>query len=747
MPSPIEKSNLGKIPALRLSALFLAGILIAHWTHLPLILSVFILSAFLAVSLRVKRARNSLLIFIMVVAGIFSYESRRLTVPSITRMVNRWVTIDGVISSEPEITDERLRFELNPRKVYSNGTGHKIGGNVLVRSPPADLDYGDRIRIRGFLFLPLPRRNPGEFDYKTYLKRQGIYSILNCKTPDSIILLSSGNGNPFIRRVILPLKRFLKESYSKTLSGETRAFLEGITLGEKEELSANTRELFAKAGIYHILAVSGLHVGIVAFIVFTLLGALRTPRRLIVPMVIGMLIVYMFIADLRPSVVRATIMMSVLLLGLSLERNVNLLNLLGVALLIILLLDPQSPFDLSFQLSFAATGSIIVVLNRFRIPKRNFLHKWLYLPILISLAAQMGTAPIIAYHFFKLPLLTTFANLAVIPSVTASIALGFISSLITPISLEVSRIFAAANWLIIQCVLKLIRIVGSFKYSEIIIGRPSIQFLFAYLLLFGLALNLKRMWVRKALIFAILITANLFIWQKALARVPLRMTFLSVDGSASIVETPAHRTILILDGDRMDYAERVIERALWEKGIRKIELLVLTRPGCSKNLGFLFQDFKIRRLITPLIPHGSKEYIQTLELSRKYNSEYLGVIDGDRLVLDGVRLTFHYPTSSLMEFASVFELNYEHFSLLWWGEGVHGGSRLKLHKMYDMVKCGPKMAPTIGANMMVCEGPRDRVDHSPDNLVFTNHGAVSIASDGDTFWAEQVFHRPDRVSQ
>jgi len=748
MPSPIEQpSFFRKTPALRLSLLFLLGILIAHWSGLSFTLALPILLALLIASLFPKRGRDKILVVTMVFAGILSYDLRKPVVPLITRFSGRWVCVDGMICAERQEIGDKLQFELEVEQLHDKGATYELSAKILVRSDETHLDYGNRIRATGLLLLPHSRKNPGEFDYRAYLQRRGIACILSCG-PGAITLLSTdGNGNPFVRKVILPLRQFVRRSYSRTLSGETRAFVEGITLGEKERLSASTRGLFSKTGIYHILAVSGLHVGIVAFIIFTLLGIFRVPWKWVTPIVIGALVIYGFVTHLRPSVVRATIMMAVVLIGRATERNVSLLNLLGVALLIIMLFDPLSPFDLSFQLSFAATASIVLILERLRITKSTFLRRWFCLPILISLAAQAGTAPIVAYHFFRLPLLTAIANLFVIPAVTISIALAFISSLSTVISLEISRMLAAANWLVIQLVFRFVRAFGSLRYADIVTGKPPVQFIVAYFLIFGLVLHLKRVWIRKVLIFTILIVANLCAWQKVFASMPLRVTFLSVEGSACIVKTKDRKTVLIDCADGMKSVEQVVAPALWQKGVRTIDVLLLTKPGTSRGIRFLFDNFDIRLLVAPQVPSRSEEHIRVLQFLQDYNCEYTGILGGDRISLDEVEFVFHYPTPDLVEFATVFELNYGDLSILWWGKGVHGASKLNFHRCYDIAKFDSRAHPEVQTDLAVYESPRDAAVHSCDELVFTKNGAVSISSDGDGFWVERVPLPPSRVSQ
>ncbi|KPJ50698.1 hypothetical protein AMJ40_02100 [candidate division TA06 bacterium DG_26] len=745
MPLPTDRPIFERVPALRLSILFLLGILLGYLFHPPVLACVCVLVALLACSLLMRRGRACLLLWTILCAGVFSYQVRQATPPSITAFVNRWVTVEGVVFKEPEITKTGLRFELKTEHLRADQMLHAVSGKILVRTPPVHLQYGDRIRVSGVLLSPLSKRNPGEFDYKAYLQRRGIYATLTCRNTDFCALLSSGNGNVFMRRVVLPVKRFMRASYSKTLSGETLAFLEGISLGARERLSPNTQRLFQRVGIYHILAVSGLHVGIIAFIIFTALGTMRIPRKCITPTAVGMLVLYMCITDLRASVVRATIMTVVLLVGVSFERRVSLLNLLGVALLVILLLDPHAPFELSLQLSFVATAFILITLQRIRIRKRSFIYRWLLLPMLISVAAQAGTAPIVAYHFFRLPLFTTIANLFAIPCATLSIALGIITAFTTPISLTIGRAFAATNWLIIHALFRFVEWIGSFRYCEIVTGRPPPHLLAVYFSIVTMGFYAKRRIIRKVLIFTLLITSNLLVWQRALASVPLRLTFLSVDGSACVVETPGHEIVVILDGNRMRSAGRTVGTALQERGVRRIDMVLLARPGARMALQYLLKDFDISMVVAPPGPCGFLKNNPTLKILQDRGSQLVVVRAGDTITLGHTTFRFHYPTPHFLEFATVFELAYGDFRLFWFGQDVHGASRLSFPDRYDVAKTSTSPSP-VDARLLVCEkgysSPRDSCD-----FISTKDGAVCIASDGDGFWVDQAFHQQGRESQ
>jgi competence protein ComEC len=526
--------------------------------------------------------------------------------------------------------------------------------------------------------------------------------------------------------------------------------MEAVTLGLRQGLDSETRDLFSRSGVYHILAVSGLHVGIIAFILYTVLGALRVPRRGIPIIIVAVLFIYSFVADLKPSVIRASIMASIFLIGLVLERKTHPLNLLGIALLVVLIADPHAPQDLSFQLSFAATASILLILCRYPMTSKNALRRWLLKPLLISLSAQAGTAPIVAYHFFRLPLLSALVNLYVVPAVTVSIALAFASQASTLISLSVARILAAANWLVINSIFLVVRTLGSLEYAEIVTGRPSLPHLLVYFFLFVLLLNMRERWARRVFVFTLLFAGNIFVWREVAASPPFRSTFLSIERSSSIVETPSGRVILIDCGSEDDFSW-VVAPALQEKGIGRIDLVLLTQCTDLTGAISLLSQFDVSLVVTPHCPCRSRKYIQILRECLEGSSRHLGVQAGDRLVIDEVEIEFLFPDEVVTEFASAFQVRYRDTDFLWLAEEGHLLSRLPLEPEHEVVHSESHL-PAIPAVLSVFRRPpraaspsADSVQRETEHQIFTTRGAVVVVTDGSRISVVQWPHRRDRA--
>ena len=162
-------------------------------------------------------------------------------------------------------------------------------------------------------------------------------------------------------KIVIPARQYIRGLADKFLQGDEAALLLGLALGERSGLSARVQEAFSNTGTTHVLAVSGLHVVLVAFILFLILRIFRVPRRWAALGTCFGLVFYTLLTGSPPSIVRATIMAVAVLMGGMFERQGNGLNMLGLAGLLILFFWPQSLFDVGFQLSFAATAGILAV--------------------------------------------------------------------------------------------------------------------------------------------------------------------------------------------------------------------------------------------------------------------------------------------------------------------------------------------------------------------------------------------------
>ena len=309
----------------------------------------------------------------------------------------------GIINNDPIYQDKSVSFILKAEKLKINETWMKTCGKVLIKVfRKNEFSYGDRLFLKGNLYRPFSF-SKSEFNYRDYLKHQGIYSIFSVKK-DSMVKQSGRNiGNP-IKSFAFRIKHRMREVIIKNLSPFSAGILNAIILGERQNLSAHTRDVLVESGTVHIIAISGLHLGIVAFITLLILKIIKIPRKLRYILTILLLIVYCILTGANTPVVRATVMAAVLLLGYFLEREVNIYNSLSLAALIILVVNPWQLFEISFQLSFLSVTSIVWLSPKIKTLFPEKLNKIPWIRFLISIfsvsfAAWLGLLPLIAHYF------------------------------------------------------------------------------------------------------------------------------------------------------------------------------------------------------------------------------------------------------------------------------------------------------------------------------------------------------------
>ena len=279
---------------------------------------------------------------------------------------------------------------------------------------------GGRVAFTGKVRNPENAGNPAEFDNKRYLYHKGVtgtaYLPIGAWREEGTAALT-------LRMRALALRESVVQLYARMgFDDEVRTVLSALTIGDKSELSRELKETFASVGAGHILALSGLHLGIFYMILSTLLPAWRTRRLYVVlreAAIVAAMWLFAFVAGLSPSIVRAATLFTLFSVGRCIRRDSYSVNALSFAAIAILLVSPRSLFDVSFQLSFASVFSILILYR----PVRTLLggdtlgavYSYFADIIAISLVAQVGTLPFLCHYFGTFPTYFLLTNIVVVP--------------------------------------------------------------------------------------------------------------------------------------------------------------------------------------------------------------------------------------------------------------------------------------------------------------------------------------------
>jgi competence protein ComEC len=329
----------------------------------------------------------------------------------------------GVIHSPPANTEKYWRYEMELHHFFQQDSVVPVKGRIHLYVQKSDSqvmpDYGDRLWVKGSLMELLPPGNPEEFDYRAYLALFQIHAQAFVNAEE--VQIRGQSGTFWLKELAFELRSKAKSILDRSLpEAQDRAIALALVLGIKDHLDNEIKKAYATAGAMHVLAVSGLHVGIIYLMVLHLLGWMkRFPygRVLFTFLLIGSVWLYALVTGLSASVMRAATMFSVIALKELNHRPSNIYNSLGLAALILLLYNPNFIYQVGFQLSFIAVFGIVFFYPIFN--KMIFIQNWLGRQIwsltALSLAAQLSTYPLSIYYFNQFPTYFLFSNLFVIP--------------------------------------------------------------------------------------------------------------------------------------------------------------------------------------------------------------------------------------------------------------------------------------------------------------------------------------------
>ena len=433
-----------KLPHLRFLIPLISGILLEHFTNSQLLQITFFVLFILFIILSIiysyirsysKRWVFGVAIFLFfVVAGSVAYSSQeKKSSWDVPPSENTYIC---QLTNIPVEKEKTFLCHVKLTSLIDNGKNKDINKNIIAYirkdSLSEKLSVGDRIFIRATINPPRNNGNPGEFDYASYLKRQGICGITFLKSSDWKFTKEQ-NQIGIKQQALLCREKLLSIYETLNLQPNEKSILAALTLGYKHDLSPELRNSFSVTGAGHVLAVSGLHVGIIYMITnFLLLPVGRYSKKIkIVKYILLILFLwgFAFITGLSPSVVRAVSMFSLSSIAIVVNRKASIFNTICVAAFIMLLYNPFYLFDVGFQLSYSAVIAIVLLqsrLQRILLLKNRFL-KAIWSLITVSVAAQMGTLPLVVYYFNQFPNYFILTNLLVIPLTYLIIAFAILA--------------------------------------------------------------------------------------------------------------------------------------------------------------------------------------------------------------------------------------------------------------------------------------------------------------------------------
>ena len=523
-----------KIPLIRLIIPFIAGIIFAVKTNIEItsyliFIIVFLILVFIVLNSIKKISQNfffpqfsGVYFYIMLfIAGILIVNNTDKP-SNIINTKNGFII--GTVSEIPQDKNKSVKTIIEINNIFNGKEWQISNGKAIIylekNKKAQKLNIGDRIIFNPAFNEITNKNNPNEFDYKSYLMFHLISQQAFLKSNNWQKINTQNSYN--IKILSQKLRQNLLTVYSNlNFNNDEYAVLSALTLGYKDKLSENVKSWYSKSGAMHILAVSGLHVGIIYLILNTLLFFMNKCKICIIfkiIIIIILLFAYAFITGLSASVLRASFMFSFVAIGSAFKRTTSIYNTLAASAFILLLINPYFIFDVGFQLSYLAVLSIV-----FFQPKiysilhfKNLIPRKIWALISVSIAAQIGTFPIGAYYFHQFPSYFLLTNIIVIPLTAIIIYLAVILFIFNSVPV-VSDYLSKALVYVLKSLNFSVHSIEKLPYSTISdIYLSQYDLLVIYIVIIVLSvfiINKKYNWFRLGLI-SIILFFGLLIFEK-----------------------------------------------------------------------------------------------------------------------------------------------------------------------------------------------------------------------------------------
>lgn len=723
--------------------IFAVHILSEHISQLLPILCVAVVVFLICIVFASGRFKIACLLIAFFLFGGVLDQTRHTTSRLLSRARQQKVVLEGVVLGPPQKLQKTSRIDVRVLHLFWNEeavpTDEKVRVTIYNHAPK--LAPGDLIRFPAKVRAFKNFNNPGKYDYKAAMAVRNFTCAASVS--DGRYIVSMGPGPmPVHRRLTLCIQEPVRRFFRQHLSPENHALYSAMILGDRRNVKSTFREPFNCTGLGHVLAVSGLHVGLVAWAAFWFFRWLLSrpyslPLKMDIRKPTAMLTClpvcgYVFLAGFQIPAQRAMIMVLVFLLSFLLDREKEFWSTLCLAGLIILAIDPFALFSMSFQLSFSAVMGILwltpPIMRRLSLPakkdKRHFfvcIYNYIIGLAAVCLAATLFLLPLTVTFFHRIPLVAVPANIMAVPLLGLwVIPLGLLSVVVLPLST------AAAGWLLqmgawgLNIMMAIIRFWADFSWSSIWMVTPNLfeTALFYGALFFGFYYKGRR-WAKAGLLAVVVLALiDTGYWLKQVRfNDTLRVTFLDVgQANAALVAFPHGEKMMIdgggFPGGRFNVGRMVVAPFLWHSKILKIDYLVMSHPQSDhmNGLRFIAENFHAKEFWCNGDQVETASYKELMRIIQEKNIKTLLPMDlagGRRIHGAFVEILHPDPQNPLPMGAAnsrrlnnnslVLRISYDGMRFLFPGDLEQAGESALLAKAGDRIQCNVLLSPHHGS--------------------------------------------------
>jgi competence protein ComEC len=577
----------------------------------------------------------------------------------------------------------KTTINLQVDSLVTNNGWIKVSGitQVKLKGKMESFLPGDMIEVSGWLTRIRSPQNPGEFDFQTWMRRKSIRTILFAEHPLAIRFQKKTNRFTF-RRIITECRDYCEERLSQYLTLENQAIANALFLGDRSQISLETREILAESGLFHLISISGLHIGFLALMIHSFCRMMGIELYKTALIVISLLVLYALFTGARPPVIRATLVISCLFYALVWNRQAQTYNVLAFSILILLLFNPAVVFDTGAQLSYLAIIGLVEGSKQFhqwrQYKKKDKLKELIRnsSPILqlrhyISMRFLQISAMMAGIFFVNFPLIESkfhlitvsgfLINLLLMPVAGICICAGYLILLLILLFPFLASFPAEGMNAFLTTFLQQIRLLTDYSHGHIYSpGYPEWWVILFYFILLTTILSQFQIPLLKKAFPVFLLIWSCFgltlIYQQD-NNFGFKGTFLSVGhGTSVLLEFPNGKTILY-DAGSLNSGRRassVIESVLWKHGHSRIDAVIISHADIDhcNAIPYLMDRISIGSIVTTPTFLDFKQSIVKLICTKAHQLKIplQLVTEKDQLRIDNdVSIQIIHPSNTIYE--------------------------------------------------------------------------------------------------
>ncbi len=616
----------------------------------------------------------------------------------IARFAHQEIAVTGILREEPayfENADGTLsvRYTVDVENIKNSGKNIASSGGLTINAAPADKNQapriGDRLTALGIVRLPRGYNNPGQIDRKLLLQSQNITARMSVgKRPVKI----ERRDDCFIKRFAADARNHYRTAMQQAMPKADAAVIFAMLFGGYDGIKEEITEAFTVTGIVHILSVSGSHISLLAATVTYLGTLLRLPVWARIVLTLGTIFFYSLLAGFVPPVIRSATMGALAFVAAELGRENDAKRLLALTGLVMLIANPFLLFNISFQLSFAATAGILYVTPPLFAALQKRLPRFVAMTFAVTTAAQAATLPITAYYFNAVSISALIANLIVVPIVEAIIIIGLIAGIVALVFPLAGRVVFALNSLLLGLSITADRLIASLPAATIYVPTPNLfTATIYYAMLCGSTLDeTKRQSAANILRRFRALSAGLCLFAVVFAMAAkfntaaeLTVHFIDVgQGNAALIVTPNGNAAMIDTGgtidNRFDVGGKVDLPYLLYYGVRRLNYIFLTHAheDHASGAGTLLRKMPVNTVITANEPRNNYYRSMRFGDNEPHTYKLIAGNEGDVINLDeniNIEILFAPTDETLVtgnELSNVYKLTFGDVSFLFTGDLV-----------------------------------------------------------------------------